>query len=81
MDPVNRPSEQKPFGEGTNQLLSTLLRNFVVFSLPLLLVFEHAVPLSLNLNHNAYSIFPCIHVKCESMAPGTKVHFNFAARA
>ena len=31
----------------------------------------------LNLNHNAYSIFPRIHVKCESMALGTKVHFNF----
>ena len=31
-------SEQKPSGEGTNQSLLLILRNFVVFSLPLLLI-------------------------------------------
>ena len=41
-------------------------------------VLEHGLPLSLNLSHSAYSIFPRIHVKRESMARGTKVHFNFA---
>ena len=39
---------------------------------------EHGLPPGLNLNHNAYSIFPRIHVRRESMARGTKVHFNFA---
>ena len=39
---------------------------------------KHALPASLHLNHNAYSIFPRIHVKRESMARGTMVHFNFA---
>ena len=33
---------------------------------------------SLLLNHNAYLIFGRIHVRPESMARGTKVHFNFA---
>ena len=33
--------------------------------------------ISLNLNHNAYSIFPCIYVRRERMACNTKVHFNF----
>ena len=41
------------------------------------LEFEHGLPPSLNLNHNAYSIFPRIHVRLQSMAGGTKVHFNF----
>ena len=33
---------------------------------------------SLNLNHNTYSTLPRIHVRRESMARGTKEHFNFA---
>ena len=41
-------------------------------------VFEHGLPPDLNLNHNAYSIFPRIHVRRESMAHCTKIHFNFA---
>ena len=41
-------------------------------------VFEHGLPRNLNLNHNAYSIFLRIHVRRESMARSTKVHFNFA---
>ena len=32
------------------------------------LVLEHDLPPSLNLNHNTCSIFPRIHVRCESMA-------------
>ena len=31
-------------------------------------VLEHGLPSSLNLNHNAYSIFPRIHMRHESMA-------------
>ena len=41
-------------------------------------VLEHVLSPSLNLNHNAYSSFPLIHVRRESMARGTKVYFNFA---
>ena len=41
-------------------------------------VLEHGIPPSLNLNHNTYSTLPRIHVRCESMARGTKEHFNFA---
>ena len=33
-------------------------------------------PPILNLNHNAYSIYPRIYVKCESMARGTNVHLT-----
>ena len=40
--------------------------------------FEHALPSRLNLNHNTCSFFSHIHVKCESMSHGTKVHFNLA---
>ena len=40
-------------------------------------VLEHGLPPSLNLNHNAYLIFPRIHVKRESMAHGTYEHFTF----
>ena len=29
-------------------------------------VLEHVLPPSLNLNHNAYAIFPRIHVRCET---------------
>ena len=36
------------------------------------LVLEHGLPPSLNLNHNAYSIFPRIYVRRESMARGTR---------
>ena len=39
---------------------------------------EHGLPPSLNLNHNAYSILPRIHVRRESMARGTQEHFTFA---
>ena len=39
-------------------------------------VLEHG--LRLNLNHNAYSTLPRIHARRESMAGGTKEHFNFA---
>ena len=39
---------------------------------------EHGLPSSLNLNHNTYSTLPHIHVRRESMARGTKEHFNFA---
>ena len=35
-------------------------------------VFEHGLPPNLNLNQNAYSIFPRIHVRRESMARGTR---------
>ena len=41
-------------------------------------VLEHGLPPSLNLNHNTYSTLPSIHVRRESMARGTKEHFNFA---
>ena len=41
-------------------------------------VLEHGLPPSLNLNHNTYSTLPLIHVRRESMARGTKEHFNFA---
>ena len=41
-------------------------------------VLEHGLPPSLNLNHNSYSTLPRIHVRRESMARGTKEHFNFA---
>ena len=41
-------------------------------------VLERGIPPGLNLNHNAYSISPRIHVRRESMARGTKVLFNFA---
>ena len=54
------------------------ITTFFVFSLPLLLIFEHALPPSLNLNHNAYSTFPRIHVERESMERGAKVDFDFA---
>ena len=47
------------------------IATFLAFSLILLLIFEHAQPPSLNLSHNAYSIFPRIHVRRESMARGT----------
>ena len=40
-------------------------------------VLGRALPPSLNLNHNDYSILPRIHVRRESMARGTKEHFNF----
>ena len=43
-------------------------------------VLEHGLP-SLNLNHNTYSTLPRIHVRRESMARGTKEHFNFARAA
>ena len=42
------------------------------------LVLEHGLPPSLNLNPNAYSIFPLIHVRRESMARATQEHFTFA---
>ena len=35
-------------------------------------VLEHGLPPSLNLNHNTYSTLPCIHVRRESVARGTK---------
>ena len=54
------------------ELSEWTLRNFVVFSLTLLLIFEYALPPNLNLRQNAYSIFPHIHVKRESMARGTR---------
>ena len=41
-------------------------------------VLEHGLPPSSNLNHNTYSTLPRIHVRRESMAHGTKEHFNFA---
>ena len=41
-------------------------------------VLEHGLPPRLNLNHNSYSTLPRIHVRRESMARGTKEHFNFA---
>ena len=41
-------------------------------------VLELGLPPSLNLNHNTYSTLPRIHVRRESMARGTKEHFNFA---
>ena len=41
-------------------------------------VLEYGLPPSLNLNHNTYSTLPRIHVRRESMARGTKEHFNFA---
>ena len=41
-------------------------------------VLEHGLPPSLTLNHNTYSTLPRIHVRRESMARGTKEHFNFA---
>ena len=41
-------------------------------------VLEHGLPPSLNLNNTAYSIFPHIHVRRESMARGTQEHFTFA---
>ena len=39
---------------------------------------EQGLPPSLNLNHNAYWIFPRILVRRESMARGTLEHFTFA---
>ena len=36
-------------------------------------VLEHGLPPRLNLNHNAYSIFPRIDVRRESMARGTYI--------
>ena len=41
-------------------------------------VLEHELLPSLNLNHNTYSTVILIYVRRESMACGTKVHFNFA---
>ena len=41
-------------------------------------VLEHGLPPCLNLNHNTYSMLSRIHVRRESMARGTKEHFNFA---
>ena len=41
-------------------------------------VLEHGLPPGLNLNHNTYSTLPLIYVRRESMARGTKEHFNFA---
>ena len=41
-------------------------------------VLEHWLPPSLNLNHNAYTIFPRIHVGRENMARSTKVYFSLA---
>ena len=41
-------------------------------------VLEHGLPPSLNLNYNTCSTLPRIHVRRESMARGTKEHFNFA---
>ena len=41
-------------------------------------VLEHGLPPNLNLNHNTYSTLSRIHVRRESMARGTKEHFNFA---
>ena len=43
-------------------------------------VLEQGLPpiASLNLNHNTYSTLSRIHVRRESMARGTKEHFNFA---
>ena len=41
-------------------------------------VLELGLPPSLNLNHNTYLTLPRIHVRRESMARGTKEHFNFA---
>ena len=41
-------------------------------------VLEHGLPTGLNLSHNTYSTLPRIHVRRESMARGTKEHFNFA---
>ena len=35
-------------------------------------VLEHGIPPSLNLNYNAYSVFPRIHVRRERMARGLK---------
>ena len=46
--------------------IDTDITNFYCFAFPLLLIFEHALPPSLNPNHNACSIFLRIHMKCES---------------
>ena len=51
--------------------------NFVVFSLPLLLILENGPPQPKYEPQNLFN-FPRIHVKCESMARATNVHFNFA---
>ena len=41
-------------------------------------VLKHGLPPNLNLNHYTYSTLSRIHVRRESMARGTKEHFNFA---
>ena len=41
-------------------------------------VLDHGLPPGLNLNHYTHSTLLHIHVRRESMARGTKEHFNFA---
>ena len=65
-------SEKKRYGETTIQNSHVMVLQYFHS------VLEHGLPPSLNLNHNVYSTFPRIHVRRESMARGTKVHFNFA---
>ena len=56
----------------------TDITDLFVFSSLLLMIFKRALAPSRKLNHNAYLIFPHVHVKRESMACGTKAHFSFA---
>ena len=65
-------SEKKRSGETTSQ--DSHCHGYALFQS----VLEHGLPPSVNLNHNTYSTFPLIHVRRESMARGTKEHFNFA---
>ena len=64
-------SEEKRSVETTNQ--DSDCQGYALFP-----VVERALPPTLNLNQNDYSILPRIHVRRESMARGTKEHFNFA---
>ena len=67
----NQALEENRFGETTNQ--DSHCHGYALFQS----VLKQRLPPSLNLNHNTYSTFPLIHVKLESMAHGTKEHFNF----
>ena len=54
--------------EVVNKSLKADCTDFMHYFHPMI---EHGLPPSLNLNHNAYSIFPRIQVRRKSMARGT----------
>ena len=83
MNPLTLPDimEVDPLSGKTFQMVKQPIKIIIVMVMHhfhSVLEVEHGLPPNLNLNHNTYSMLPRIHLRRESMACGTKEHFNFA---